>query len=584
MWNDEIVRRVVLAVLVVMSLVGLAIPAGAETAPVDSLADSRIRVTTRLVGLAADVDGGRTDLSANGQFVIFDRAGTGIGIFDSVRNQTVVLGDDTARPFAVSDSGGVALYTNLGQPYRWDRATGESLALPWSGGLVTDMALDQAGDVVAYTERTAGSAGSMRIWTAERLRQFGATVTPSPTRDDRDIFITADGRTALFGSGSGIRRVDVATGIASFSVLTSLNGLDRAGTLQVEEGNGFPVRFRIGGTDTTDRTDIEFPAPDNSNLSGVTIAGSGASVLFHSRDEFYRWQTNGDLHYLQPLSSVALGAPRDASITGRFVLTSRPGATNGILEIVDVSGPEIPIVDRDSLQGPQLGDQIRRLYLAYFDREPDAAGFAAWKVVRATGASLDAVSAEFAASPEFQNTYGALDNGAFVDLVYNNVLGRDPDAAGRAFWIDQLAAGATRGSVMTGFSEGEEFRIRTGTTAAADAPTAFQIERLYRAYFDRPADQGGLDFWLEQFAGGADLGILSQEFAGSAEFQNTYGALDNAGFVDLVYLNVLGRLPDDAGRAFWLDRVDTETNTRGEVMIGFSESPEFIIATNTLPD
>ena len=53
----------------------------------------------------------------------------------------------------------------------------------------------------------------------------------------------------------------------------------------------------------------------------------------------------------------------------------------------------------------------------------------------------------------------------------------------------------------------------------------------------------------------------------------TYGELDNAGFVDLVYLNVLGRLPDDAGRSFWLDRLDTGSNTRGEVMIGFSESP-----------
>ncbi len=582
-WNDDEVRRVVVAIVVLASVLGLASPADAATAPVDSLAASRIRVTTKLVGLASDVDGGRTDLSANGQFVIFDRSGSGIGLFDSVRNQTVVLGDDTARPFAVSDNGGVALYTNLGQPFRWDRATGQSLALPWSGGLITDMALDQSGNVIAYTEQSSGTTGSMRVWTPERVRQFGATVTSSPDRDDRDVFVSSDGRTALFRSGSGIRSVNVATGIASFSPLTSLTGLDRAGTLQVEDDSGFPVRFRIGATNTTDRTNVEFPAPNNSDLSGVAIAGSGASVVFHSQDELYRWKTNGELHYLQPLTSSAIGAPRDASITGRFVLTSRPGATNGILEIVDVSGPEIPIVDRDVLQGPQLGDQIRRLYLAYFDRQPDAAGFSAWKVARAKGASLDAVSAEFAVSTEFQNTYGALDDPAFVDLVYNNVLGRDPDAAGRQFWIDQLQAGASRGAVMTGFSEGLEFRNQTGTVAAANQPVAHQIERLYRAYFNRSADQGGLDFWLEQFVGGAGLGTLSQEFAGSAEFLGTYGALDNAGFVDLVYLNVLGRLPDAAGRAFWLDRLDSGTNTRGEVMIGFSESPEFIIATDTIP-
>ena len=141
------------------------------------------------------------DLSANGQFVIFDRPGAGIGLYDSVRNQTVVLGDETARPFAISDSGGVALYTSLGQPYRWDRATAESLALPWSGGLITDMALDQNGAVVAYTERTSGSSGTMRVWTADRVRQFGATVTRSPDRSDRDVFVTAKRSEGVFPIG-----------------------------------------------------------------------------------------------------------------------------------------------------------------------------------------------------------------------------------------------------------------------------------------------------------------------------------------------------------------------------------------------
>jgi hypothetical protein len=577
-------RRLILAVVIVASLLGFVAPADAETAPVDSLASTRIRITTKFVGLAAEVDGGRTDLSANGQFVIFDRPGTGIGLYDSVRNQTIVLGDETARPFAVSDSGGVALYTSMGQPYRWDRATGQSLALVWSGGLITDMALDQRGDVVAYTEQTSGSTGSMRIWTAEGVRPpFGAAVTPNPVRDDRDVFVSANGSTVLFRTSSGIRSVDSASGFATFSLLTNLTGLSRAGDLQVEGRNGAPVRFRIGATTTTARTDVEFPAPSNAQLDGVAISGNGTAVVFQSQDELYRWKTSGELHYLQPRTSAAVGDPRDASISGRFVLTSRPGASNGILEILEISGPEIPIVAVPSLQGPQLADQIRRLYLAYFDRQPDPAGFSAWKVVRAKGASLDAVSAEFAAQPEFGNTYGALDDGQFVDLVYNNVLGRAPDAAGRSFWTGRLQAGATRGSVMVSFSEGEEFRIRTGTTAAADAPLAHQIERLYRAYFQRSADQGGLDFWLEQFVGGADLGVLSQEFAGSAEFLGTYGELDNAGFVDLVYLNVLGRLPDDAGRAFWLNRLDTGSNTRGEVMIGFSESPEFVIFTDTIP-
>ena len=54
---------------------------------------------------------------------------------------------------------------------------------------------------------------------------------------------------------------------------------------------------------------------------------------------------------------------------------------------------------------------------------------------------MNEVSDFFARSPEFIARYGALDNAEFVSLVYQNVLGRNPDAAGFAFWTRQLQAG-----------------------------------------------------------------------------------------------------------------------------------------------
>lgn len=584
-------RCVVVAVLAVVALVGSSVPAAAATDPVDSLATARVRITTKLVGLSEDLDGGRVDLSANGQFVLFDRPGTGVGLFDSVRNQTVVLGDVTARPFSVSDDGSVVLYASGGAPLRWNRANGQSEALPWSGGLITDMALDQSGDVIAYTERTGVGSAILRTWVAPvdddasaRVRSFGASIVENPVVSrDRDVFVTNNGQTALFRSGSSsIRGLDIASGTASVIPLTDLIGLDRAGVLQVEEGSGGPVRFEIGGSTTTERTAVEFPAPVNGHTS-VAIAGDGSSVAFHSRSELYRWKTTGELVFLQPTNNETIGDIRDASITGRFLLTARPGASDGILELVEVGRSEIPIIATETLQGPQLSDQIRRLYLAYFDREPDASGGQSWRVALAKGTELDQISQSFAGSTEFINTYGSLDDPAFVDLVYNNVLGRDGEPEGRTFWIAQLAAGMSRGTVMTGFSEGTEFRNRTGTSTPSTSTVAPKIERLYRAYFDRPADQGGLDFWLEQFVAGADLGTLSQEFVGSTEFQNTYGSLDDAQFVDLVYNNVLGRDGEPEGRAFWINQLATQTLNRGQVMIGFSESAEFIVATDTVP-
>ncbi|MEL7159032.1 MAG: DUF4214 domain-containing protein, partial [Actinomycetota bacterium] len=97
-----------------------------------------------------------------------------------------------------------------------------------------------------------------------------------------------------------------------------------------------------------------------------------------------------------------------------------------------------------------LDGQISRLYQAYFLRPPDDDGFTYWQSTRAGGADLGAISQEFAGSSEFVAAYGNLANPAFVDLVYQNVLGRSPDAAGRAHWIGQLDAGVSRGAVMTG--------------------------------------------------------------------------------------------------------------------------------------
>lgn len=101
---------------------------------------------------------------------------------------------------------------------------------------------------------------------------------------------------------------------------------------------------------------------------------------------------------------------------------------------------------------------VERLYLAYFLRDPDAGGLAYWNDRFRRGLPLRAISGAFSRSAEFQGRYGALSDRDFVDLVYRNVLSRTPDAGGYAYWLGQMAAGMTRGSLMIGFSESDEFR------------------------------------------------------------------------------------------------------------------------------
>ena len=105
--------------------------------------------------------------------------------------------------------------------------------------------------------------------------------------------------------------------------------------------------------------------------------------------------------------------------------------------------------------------------------------------------------------------------------------------------------------------------------------------RLYQAYFLRQPDGPGLDYWLSQYRAGMSLQGLSYNFARSAEFQQRYGALDNSGFVNLVYNNVLCRAPDGDGWSYWVTKLNLGEIDRGEMMVLFSEGAEFGNTTGT---
>jgi hypothetical protein len=104
------------------------------------------------------------------------------------------------------------------------------------------------------------------------------------------------------------------------------------------------------------------------------------------------------------------------------------------------------------------------------------------------------------------------------------------------------------------------------------------LARLYFAFFDRVADYEGLNYYVGERDAGMSLESIAAEFAGSEEFRIRYGALDNAAFIDRVYRNVFDAPPDAAQRAQWIAQLDAGV-TRGQVMLAFSESPAFRMAS-----
>ena len=110
------------------------------------------------------------------------------------------------------------------------------------------------------------------------------------------------------------------------------------------------------------------------------------------------------------------------------------------------------------------------------------------------------------------------------------------------------------------------------------------VLRLYQAAFGRVPENGGaLDYYADRLADGRMNPInISQAFVASPEFQARYGAdaTPNAATITALYLNVLGRAPDQAGFQFYL----TNGMTTAQMLQAFSQSPEFQTRSNAAVD
>ncbi|MEO5342826.1 MAG: DUF4214 domain-containing protein [Gammaproteobacteria bacterium SHHR-1] len=69
------------------------------------------------------------------------------------------------------------------------------------------------------------------------------------------------------------------------------------------------------------------------------------------------------------------------------------------------------------------------------------------------GASLNQVAGDLLAGDLMTTTYGELSDSAYVDLLYQNVLGQPASTADNAYWVDQLEAGMVRGDLLLGAAQ-----------------------------------------------------------------------------------------------------------------------------------
>ena len=103
-----------------------------------------------------------------------------------------------------------------------------------------------------------------------------------------------------------------------------------------------------------------------------------------------------------------------------------------------------------------------------------------------------------------------------------------------------------------------------------------EMFRLYNAAFARFPDASGLEYWIDQFSSGRNTRrVVAQSFLNSSEFKERYGEnVVHEVYVNNLYKNVLGREADPAGIIYWTTQLLNGTETRYEVLLGFSESAE----------
>lgn len=147
---------------------------------------------------------------------------------------------------------------------------------------------------------------------------------------------------------------------------------------------------------------------------------------------------------------------------------------------------------------PITAGTISWFYAAAFNRVPvpnsalanrgDIGGLAFWTqtylagdgVLAAYQGNVYAIADFFVASAEFQGRYPAsLTDTQFVTALYQNMLGRDPDEGGLAYWVGRLAT-VSRGTVLADFTNSPENRNANALRKAA--------LKSYIAFIDADAD------------------------------------------------------------------------------------------------
>jgi hypothetical protein len=151
-------------------------------------------------------------------------------------------------------------------------------------------------------------------------------------------------------------------------------------------------------------------------------------------------------------------------------------------------------------------------------------------------------------------------NQAFVFKVFRDLLGRLPDPGGLAAFAQLMSQGFSPTQVVQTIEGSLEYRAR-------------EVQNLYTRLLHRSADAGGLIAFANMLGAGGTVAQVEVGLLASGEYFANRGGGTDAGFVNALYLDVLGRSADASAES-WVNALNSQSLTRAQVAADILNSGE----------
>ncbi len=332
---------------------------------------------------------------------------------------------------------------------------------------VTDVVMNQSGVTLTVGEQ----------------RQIGVSIYPDNAYNKALEWESSDPNVVEINPETGVA-IAKNTGVATITAYSGLNKADHAcweagrtkATCQVTvkaAGSNDPDPYDNGITAFVTRMynvclnrDPDAPGLNSwtGHLQNGTMYGADIAEAFIFSQEMIN-KNLSNTEFVSTLYYSLMGRDPDASgLYGWVVQLSSGNMSRHDVTKLFVESPEFGEICANygivrgtfNASAAPIEKFVTRFYNLCLERDPDQPGLYNWvnnlQMRTMNGAQI---AANFFFSPEMNAKN--LSNGKYIELLYNTMMGRPSDEAGKQYWLSCMAGGMTKEQVLNGFIVSPEF-------------------------------------------------------------------------------------------------------------------------------